>query len=78
MQNSKHFIPLQSCLLTLLSCKLTDLLEAMSKAEPLFLHQYLKASYGSVVRVQHYQGQRGQLSSSVPAVTAMNHHGGFP
>lgn len=54
-----HFIPSQSCLLLyhVNYNWTTDLLEAVTEAEPLFLQQYLKASYGSVVRVQHYQGQ---------------------
>lgn len=72
----KCFIPTQSCLLLyhVNYNWTTDLFEAVTEAEPLFLQQYLKATYGSVVRVQHNQGQGGQLRSSVPAVTAMNHH----
>ena len=34
----------------------------------------LEPSESAVVTVQHQHGQRGELSSSVPAVTAVNQH----
>lgn len=50
------------------------LLEAVSKADPLLLNELLEAGDGSVVWVQHDEAKGGQLSCSVPAITAVNHN----
>ena len=39
---------------------------------------YLEPSESAVVAVQHQHGQRGELSRSVPAVTAVDHHRRLP
>lgn len=53
-------------------------LEAVAKAEPLFLQQRFETPNGAVITVQHEHGQGGELARPVPAVTAVHHHRGFP
>lgn len=53
-------------------------LEAVTKAQPLFLEQNLKTTNGAVIAVQHEHGQGGELAGPVPAVAAVHHHRGFP
>lgn len=56
----------------------THQLESVAEAQPLLLHEHLKAPDGAVVAIQHEQGQRGQLGCAVPAVAAVNHHRCLP
>lgn len=49
-------------------------LEAVTKAQPLFLKQHLEAANGAVVTVQHEHGQGGELACAVPTVAAVHHH----
>ena len=53
-------------------------LEAVTKAQPLFLQQHFEAADGAVVTVQHEHGQGGELGCAVPAVAAVDHHWCFP
>lgn len=53
-------------------------LEAVTKAQPLFLEQNLKTTNGAVIAVQHEHGQGGELARPVPAIAAVHHNRGFP
>ena len=45
----------------------------VSKREPLFLDQHLKAHEGPVIGIKEQHGQRAELRSPVPAVGAVHH-----
>lgn len=57
---------------------MTHQLESVAKAQPLLLHKHFKAPDGSVVAIQHEQGQGGELGCPVPAIAAVHNHRRLP
>lgn len=57
---------------------MTHQLKSVAEAQPLLLHEHLKAPDGPVVAIQHEQGERGELGCAVPAVAAVDNHRRLP
>lgn len=57
---------------------MTHQLKSVAEAQPLLLHKHFEAPDGSVVAIQHEQGERGELGCPVPAITAVDNHGCLP